>query len=220
MISADSLWHLALIHPRESRELLFPLLESLSPDWNLARLADEVELALLEAAAEADVAADEKSWDRLVHDLASDCFQKRQAADVALRSGGQGVAAFLVRLDPRALSRMLHRLARRGLWQDTLVICGGEFGRMPMSEQGKGRDHNPWGYTVWLAGGGVKPGMAYGATDPVGLRAVDGKVHVHDLHATILHLLGLDHESLTFPHNGRDERLTDVAGKVVTEILA
>ncbi|MBT4868309.1 MAG: DUF1501 domain-containing protein, partial [Planctomycetaceae bacterium] len=97
---------------------------------------------------------------------------------------------------------------------------GGEFGRMPMSEQGTGRDHNPWGYSVWLAGAGVKGGFAYGATDAVGLRAAENKVHVNDLHATILHLLGLDHELLTYFHNGRDERLTDVAGRVVNEILA
>ncbi len=99
---------------------------------------------------------------------------------------------------------------------DTLVIWGGEFGRMPMSEQGTGRDHNPWGYSVWLAGAGVKPGHVHGATDAIGLRAEVDKVHVHDLHATI----GLDHELLTYSHNGRDERLTDVAGRVVREILA
>ena len=91
---------------------------------------------------------------------------------------------------------------------------------MPMSEQGTGRDHNPWGYSVWLAGAGVRGGMAHGATDPVGLRAEQNKVHVHDLHATILHALGIDHEHLTFFQNGRDERLTDVGGRVVTEIFA
>jgi len=115
---------------------------------------------------------------------------------------------------------LLTDLKQRGLLDDTLVIWGGEFGRMPMSEQGKGRDHNPWGYSVVLAGGGVRGGLAYGATDPLGLRAVEGKVHVHDLHATILHLLGLDHTRLTFFHNGREERLTDVAGNVVKAILA
>jgi hypothetical protein len=120
----------------------------------------------------------------------------------------------------KPIAGLLTDLKARGLFEETLVIWGGEFGRMPMSEQGKGRDHNPWGYTVWLAGGGVRGGMAWGATDPIGLRAAEGKVHVHDLHATILHLLGLDHELLTYPHNGRDERLTDVAGRVVTEILA
>ena len=120
----------------------------------------------------------------------------------------------------KPVAGLLRDLRRRGLLDDTLVIWGGEFGRMPMSEQGKGRDHNPWGYSVWLAGAGVRGGIAYGATDPFGLRAAEDKVHVHDLHATILHLLGLDHESLTYFHNGRDERLTDVAGRVVPEILA
>ncbi len=111
-------------------------------------------------------------------------------------------------------------LKARGLWEDTLIIWGGEFGRMPMSEQGTGRDHNPWGYSVVLAGGAVKGGVAYGGTDPIGLRAEHNKVHVHDLHATILHILGLDHERLTVKRHGRDERLTDVAGNVVTEILS
>jgi len=120
----------------------------------------------------------------------------------------------------KPVAGLLIDLKQRGLLEETLVIWGGEFGRMPMSEQGTGRDHNPWGYSVWLAGGGVKGGFAYGATDPLGLRAEENKVHIHDLHATILHLLGLDHESLTYFHNGRDERLTDVAGNVVTDILA
>jgi hypothetical protein len=126
----------------------------------------------------------------------------------------------MCRRTDRPVAALLHDLKQRGLWDDTLVIWGGEFGRMPMSEQGAGRDHNPWGYTVWMAGGGVRGGMAYGATDAVGLRATEHPVHVHDLHATILHLLGLDHEQLTFFHQGRDQRLTDVAGKVVREILA
>jgi hypothetical protein len=118
------------------------------------------------------------------------------------------------------IAGLLTDLKRRGLWDDTLVIWGGEFGRMPMSEQGQGRDHNPWGYSVWLSGGAVRGGLAHGATDAVGLRAERDTVHVHDLHATILHLLGLDHERLTYFHNGREERLTDVAGRVVTEVLA
>jgi hypothetical protein len=126
----------------------------------------------------------------------------------------------LCRRTDKPIAGLLMDLKRRGLWNDTLVIWGGEFGRMPMSEQGTGRDHNPWGYSVWLAGGGVKGGTAYGATDAVGLRAAENKVHVHDLHATILHLLGLNHEQLTFSHNGRDERLTDVAGHVVQDILS
>jgi uncharacterized protein (DUF1501 family) len=120
----------------------------------------------------------------------------------------------------KPIAGLLRDLKRRGLLDDTLVIWGGEFGRMPMSENGNGRDHNPWGYSVWFAGAGVKGGFAYGATDAVGLRAEENRVHIHDLHATILHLIGLDHEQLTYFHNGRDERLTDVAGNVVMEILA
>ncbi len=119
----------------------------------------------------------------------------------------------------KPVAGLLKDLKRRGLLEDTLVIWGGEFGRMPMSEKGKGRDHNPWGYSVWMAGAGVRGGTAYGATDDVGLRAAENKVHIHDLHATILHILGLDHELLTYFHNGRDERLTDVAGRVISEIL-
>lgn len=118
------------------------------------------------------------------------------------------------------VAALLTDLEQRGLLEDTLVVWGGEFGRMPMSEQGKGRDHNPWGYSMFFAGGQTKGGMAYGATDAIGLRAETNPVHVHDVHATILHILGLDHEALTYPHNGRDERLTDVAGRVVKEILA
>ena len=111
-------------------------------------------------------------------------------------------------------------LKARGLWDDTLIIWGGEFGRMPMSEQGTGRDHNPWGYSVVLAGGAVRGGLAYGSTDPIGLRAEQNKIHVHDLHATLLHILGIDHERLTVKHHGKNERLTDVSGNVVKEILA
>ena len=117
---------------------------------------------------------------------------------------------------------LLQDLKQRGLWDDTLVIWGGEFGRMPMSEQGKGRDHNPWGYTVWLAGGGVRGGMAYGATDAIGLRAEEKPVHIRNFHATLLHLLGVDHEKLSYYHNGLDERLigpTDDV-EIVKEILA
>lgn len=126
----------------------------------------------------------------------------------------------LCRATDKPVAGLLADLQQRGLLEETLVIWGGEFGRMPMSEQGTGRDHNPWGYTVWMAGGGVKPGMVYGATDDVGLRAVEKPVHVHDLHATILHLLGFDHTQLTYFHNGREQRLTDVEGHVVTEIMA
>src|SRR5690606_37889231 len=114
---------------------------------------------------------------------------------------------------------LLADLKRRGMLEDTLVIWGGEFGRTPTSENGDGRDHNHHGFSMWMAGGGVRGGMTYGETDDFGFRAVEIKVHVHDLHATILHLLGLDHERLTFHYAGRDYRLTDVHGRVVKEIL-
>jgi uncharacterized protein (DUF1501 family) len=110
-------------------------------------------------------------------------------------------------------------LKRRGLLDDTLVVWGGEFGRTPMTEGTNGRDHNPYGFTMWMAGGGIKPGTVYGTTDEFGLHAVEGRAHVHDLHATILHLLGLDHLGLTFTHNGRDERLTVNAGNIIEGII-
>ncbi|TWU08403.1 DUF1501 domain-containing protein [Stieleria varia] len=108
----------------------------------------------------------------------------------------------------KPVAALLTDLKRTGLLEDTLVIWCGEFGRMPMSEQGKGRDHNPWGYSGWIAGAGVSGGRAYGATDEVGLRAVEDTVHVNEFHATLLHLMGLDHRDLTYYHNGLDERLT------------
>jgi hypothetical protein len=119
----------------------------------------------------------------------------------------------------RPIAGLLKDLKRRGLLEQTLVIWGGEFGRTPMSESGNGRDHNPYGFTVWMAGGGIKGGMTYGATDEIGLWAVENKVHVNDLHATILHCLGLDHMRLTIAHNGRDERATVNGGKVVAGVL-
>jgi hypothetical protein len=120
----------------------------------------------------------------------------------------------------RPIAGLLRDLKRRGLLESTLVVWGGEFGRTPMSESGNGRDHNPFGFTMWMAGGGIRGGITYGGTDEIGLYAVDRPAHVHDIHATILHLLGLNHKALTFPHNGRDERLTQVSGQVIGEILA
>ena len=118
------------------------------------------------------------------------------------------------------IAGLLTDLKARGLLDSTLIIWGGEFGRMPMSEGANGRDHNPHGFCMWLAGGGVKGGQVIGATDELGLRAAEEKTHVHDIHATILHSLGLDHERLTFRHDGRDQRLTDVAGNVIAKALA
>ena len=120
----------------------------------------------------------------------------------------------------KPIAALLRDLRQRGLLDDTLVVWGGEFGRTPVSENGDGRDHNHYGFTVWMAGGGVKGGFAHGATDEFGFKAAEGRVSVHDLHATILHLLGLDHEKLTYRYSGRDFRLTDVHGRVVEEILA
>ena len=129
----------------------------------------------------------------------------------------------------QGIGALLLDLKQRGLLDETLVLWGGEFGRTPTvelptpgSNAGKinGRDHNHHGFTMWMAGGGVKGGFAYGATDDYGYYAAENKMHIHDLHATILHLMGLDHERLTYRHAGRDFRLTDVYGKVAKEILS
>jgi hypothetical protein len=115
---------------------------------------------------------------------------------------------------------LLTDLKQRGLWDSTLVIWGGEFGRMPVSQNGDGRDHNPHGFLIWMAGAGIKGGVSYGESDEIGHRAAVNRVSVNDLHATILHLLGIDHQRLTYFHNGRSFRLTDVAGEVIHDILA
>src|SRR5438067_8384403 len=120
----------------------------------------------------------------------------------------------------RPIAALLKDLKSRGLLEDTLVIWGGEFGRTPTSQGAKGRDHHSLGFSMWLAGGGVKRGYAHGSTDQFGFQPAENRVHNHDLHATILHLMGLDHERLTYRYSGRDFRLTDVHGKVVREIMA
>ena len=120
----------------------------------------------------------------------------------------------------RASAALLRDLKRRGLLDETLIVWGGEFGRTPVSESGTGRDHNPYGFSIWLAGGGIKGGLCYGATDDFGFKAVEKQVSIHDLHATVLHQLGLDHEKLTYRYAGRDFRLTDVYGNVVRDVIA
>ncbi len=121
----------------------------------------------------------------------------------------------------KPIAALLMDLKRTGLLEDTLVVWGAEFGRTPVAQKGsRGRDHNATGFTMWMAGGGVKGGRVVGATDEIGLNAIEDRAHVNDLHATILHLMGLDHKQLTHLHNGRDERLTDVAGKVITKLFA
>jgi uncharacterized protein (DUF1501 family) len=131
----------------------------------------------------------------------------KHSIEMTAREVDQGAAALLI------------DLKRRGLLDETLVVWGGEFGRTPMA-QGDGRDHHIKGFSMWLAGGGIKPGLTYGSTDDLGYNAVENVVEVHDLHATILHLFGVDHERLTFLFQGRQFRLTDVSGKIVKGILA
>ena len=128
----------------------------------------------------------------------------------------------------QAFAGLIKDLKQRGLWNDTLIVCGSEFGRTPVREVGggggagvkRGRDHNPFGFTMWLAGGAVKGGTIYGATDDFGFKAVEKPAHVHDVHATILYLMGIDHKKLTYRYSGRDFRLTDVAGNVLHDLVA
>jgi hypothetical protein len=122
------------------------------------------------------------------------------------------------RISDRPIAGLLTDLKARGLLESTLVVWGGEFGRTPFNEKGDGRDHNPWGFTMWMAGGGVKGGRVIGTTDEIGLRAVERPLHVHDIHASVLHLMGLDHLKLTYLHNGRAERPTIVGGNLAEEI--
>jgi len=127
----------------------------------------------------------------------------------------------------QSFSALIEDLEERGMLDETLIVCSGEFGRTPTVEMNTsggggtlGRDHNHWGFSLWMAGGGIQGGKVYGATDEFGFQAVENPVSVHDLHATMLHLLGFDHERLTYRHAGRDFRLTDVHGRVVTDLFA
>ncbi len=133
-----------------------------------------------------------------------------------LKSGHENNA----RAVDQPIAALLTDLKARGLLESTLVVWGGEFGRTPMAQGSDGRDHNPYGFTIWLAGGGIKGGTIYGATDDYGYHAVENKVEIHDLHATMLQLLGMDHKRLTYRFGGRDMRLTDVHGTVITGVLA
>jgi hypothetical protein len=132
-----------------------------------------------------------------------------------IKNGAKVTAGFV----DQGTAALVRDLKQRGMLDDTLIIWGGEFGRTPMA-QGSGRDHHIMGFSCWLAGGGIKPGFSWGATDELGYEAVENKVHVHDLHATMLHQFGIDHQRLTYRFQGRDFRLTDVSGRVVKEILA
>jgi len=126
---------------------------------------------------------------------------------------------FTASLVDRGTTALINDLKQRGMLNETLIIFGGEFGRTPMA-QGSGRDHHIMGFSMFLAGGGIKGGLTWGATDELGYEAVENKVHVNDLHATLLHLFGVDHERLTYRFQGRDFRLTDVSGHVLHDILA
>jgi uncharacterized protein (DUF1501 family) len=117
------------------------------------------------------------------------------------------------------IAGLIQDLKAKGMLDSTLILWSGEFGRTPFAQGNDGRDHNPFGFTCWMAGGGIKGGTNYGATDDFGYHAIDGKVEIHDIHATMLHLLGIDHKKLTFRFGGRDMRLTDVHGEVISKIL-
>jgi uncharacterized protein DUF1501 len=131
----------------------------------------------------------------------------------------EGNHSKMCKISDQPIAGLLTDLKARGLLATTLVVWGGEFGRTPFNEKGQGRDHNPWGFTVWMSGGGIKAGQVIGATDEIGLRAIERRCHVHDIHATILHLLGLNHINLTYFHNGRFERPTVNDGEVIKEVL-
>ncbi len=162
--------------------------------------------------------------------FASNCLLARRLAERGVRfiqlyhrgwdhhGGIKNGAKVTAKLVDQGTAALVKDLKQRGMLDDTLVIWGGEFGRTPMA-QGSGRDHHIMGFSCWLAGGGIKPGFSWGATDELGYEAVENKVHVHDLHATMLHLFGIDHTRLTYKFQGRDFRLTDVHGKVVKDIL-
>ena len=166
--------------------------------------------------------------------FANGCLMARRLAEAGVRythvyyGAGQvwddhkGINANLKQRCPdmdQAAAALIRDLKRRGMLDHTLVVWGGEFGRTPVSESGDGRDHNPYGYTMWVAGGGFKGGLAYGTTDEFGFKAVENRVSIHDLHATLLYQLGVDHTKLTYRYAGRDFRLTDVFGEVVKDIL-
>jgi hypothetical protein len=177
--------------------------------------------------------------DPKTNDFGTRCLLARRLVERGVRfvqvySGGGPVAtqwdahddvdanhATMAGMTDKPVAALLIDLKRRGLLDDTLVVWGGEFGRTPVSQGGsRGRDHNATGFTMWMAGAGIKSGAIVGATDEIGLNAIEDRAHVNDVHATILHLMGLDHKKLTHLHNGRDERLTDVGGRVISKLLA
>ena len=236
--------------PRHLQKLELEMLQKMaaaqnqpgSPDpQGRARLAS-FELALRmqsEAPLAQELASESAATHRLyglddpaTEDFGRQCLMARRFAERGVRfvqcnSNGwdhhsqleQGMTRMCRAVD-QPIAGLLTDLKQRGLLEETLVIWGGEFGRTPTAENANGRDHNPHGFTIWMAGGGVRAGLTYGQTDDYGYYAVEDKVHFHDLHATILHLLGLDHQRLTFRYAGRDFRLTDVHGEIVQGLLS
>ncbi len=201
-------------------------------------LAYRMQAAAPEAVDLSQESAETKRWygldDPHTERMARNCILARRLVERGVRfvqlycgsgskwdahSNVEGNHGRFCRESDRPIAGLIKDLKHRGLFDSTLVIWGGEFGRTPLSESGNGRDHNPYGFTMWLAGGGIKGGMTYGATDDIGLYAIENRVHVHDIHATILHCLGLDHRKLTYFYNGRDERATINGGKVIREVL-
>lgn len=169
------------------------------------------------------------------HDFGRNCLLARRLVERGVRfvelycgsgsgwdahSNIEGNHSKWCRASDKPVAGLLADLKSRGMLKDTLVVWGGEFGRTPFNEKGNGRDHNPWGFTMWFAGGGIKGGQTIGTTDEIGLRAVERPCHVHDIHASILYLLGLDHVRLTYMHNGRAERPTIVGGNLIKELFA
>ena len=170
--------------------------------------------------------------DKATTTFGQQCLLARRMAEAGVRyieidNGGwdqhtnlKGAHATRSRGVDKPIAGLLTDLKRRGMLDETLVVWGGEFGRKPFVQFATGRGHNNLGFSMWMAGGGIRGGLQFGETDEFGWRAINDRVHTHDLHATILHLLGLDHEKLTYRHAGRDFRLTDVYGRVVHEIIA
>ena len=170
--------------------------------------------------------------DKATEDFGRQCLLARRFSERGVRfvqcnsngwdhhSGLESSMRSMARSVDKPIAGLLTDLESRGLLDETLVIWGGEFGRTPTAENGNGRDHNPHGFSMWMAGGGVRPGIVYGRTDEYGYYAVENKVHFHDLHATILHLMGIEHQQLTFRYSGRNFRLTDIHGETVDDLVA
>ena len=206
-----------------------PRLDGLIESYELAFRMQDAIPRVMDVAAESRATLDKYAADKT---FGRQCLLARRFAEAGVRfieiahtewdlhgSLTSGMVRNCAQID-RPIAALLDDLQQRGMLDETLVVWGGEFGRTPDDPTTDGRGHNNKGYCMWLAGGGVKGGFVHGATDDYGYEAIDGKVHTHDLHATMLHLLGLDHEKLTYRYGGRDFRLTDVKGRVVREILA